>query len=123
MYCKDPSVVQRQQVMTNLLVDHGLSIAEVATRVGLSKKRVYSFARSRSLPYNRPVKQGGRKEAQILRMLALGHVVEDIGMAFDMAVPAVENVIRSARAAQVCNSAGHTREATAPVPQTTGDVG
>ena len=123
MYAKDPSVVQRQQVMTNLLVDHGLSIAEVATRVGLSKKRVYSFARSRSLPYNRPVKQGGRKEAQILRMLALGHAIEDIGDAFDMAVPAVENVIRSARATQVRDSAGHTREATPPVSQTIGDAG
>jgi|TARA_R100000479_G_scaffold87752_1_gene42876 predicted DNA-binding transcriptional regulator AlpA len=123
MYAKDPSVVERQQVMKNLLVDYGLSIAEVATRVGLSKKRVYSFAASRKLPYNRPVKQGGRKEAQILRMLALGHAIEDIGDAFDMAVPAVENVIRSARATQVCNSAGHTREAAPPVSQATGDAG
>lgn len=122
MYCKDPSVVQRQQVMTNLLVDHGLSIAEVATRVGLSKKRVYSFAKSRKLPYNRPVKEGGRKESQILRMIALGHHVQDVGEAFDMAVPAVEKVLLSARATQVRDSAGHTREATPPVSQTIGDV-
>ena len=122
MYCKDPSVVQRQQVMTNLLVDHGLSIAEVAIRVGLSKKRVYSFAKSRRLPYNRPVKEGGRKESQILRMIALGHHVEDVGEAFDMAVPAVEKVLLSARATQVRDSAGHPRETTPSVSEASGDV-
>ena len=122
MYCKDPNVVERQLVMRNLLVDYGLSISEVASQVGLSKKRVYSYAKSRSLPYNRPVKQGGRKEAQILRMIALGHDLGDVAEAFDMAVPALENVIRSARAAQLCNSSGHPREATPSVPQTIGDA-
>ncbi len=122
MYAKDPSVVQRQQIMTNLLVDHGLSIADVSIQVGLSKKRVYSFAKSRKLPYNRPVKPGGRKESQILRMIALGHYVGDVAEAFDMAVPALENVLRSARATQVCDSAGHPREATPSLSEAAGDA-
>tara|TARA_R110002020_G_scaffold124293_2_gene281254 strand:+ start:216 stop:587 length:372 start_codon:yes stop_codon:yes gene_type:complete len=122
MYAKDPNVVQRQQVMMNLLVDHGLPIAEVATRVGLSKKRVYSFAKSRKLPYNRPIKEGGRKESQILRMVALGHDIEDVASSFDMAVPALRNVLRSAYAAQVRSNPGHTGEASFVDPQTIGDV-
>ena len=66
------------------------------------------------------MKQGGRKEAQILRMIALGHDLTDVAEAFDMAVPALENVIRSARAAQFCHSPGYSREATSPVSQETG---
>ena len=122
MYCKDPNVVQRQEVMTNLLVDYGLPVAEVATRVGLSKKRVYSFARSRKLPYNRPVKPGGRKESQILRMVALGHDIEDVASSFDMAVPALRNVLRSAYAAQVRSNPGHTREAPFADSEAPGDA-
>lgn len=66
------------------------------------------------------MKQGGRKEAQILRMIALGHDLTDVAEAFDMAVPALENVIRSARAAQFCHSPGYPREATPSVSQEIG---
>ena len=122
MYAKDPSVVTRQQEMKTLL-EQGVSISEVATRVGLSKKRVYSFANSRSLPYNRPVKPGGRKEAQILRMIALGHDHKTVGEAFNMAASAVESVLLSAHdAAQVRSNPGHTREVTTASSQTIGDV-
>ena len=122
MYAKDPCVVSRQQEMKNLLVS-GVSISEVATRVDLSKKRVYSFANSRSLPYNRPVKPGGRKEAQILRMIALGHNFETVGEAFNMAPRAVESVLLSAGYAEkVLHNPGHAREATPVASQEDGDV-
>jgi hypothetical protein len=68
------------------------------------------------------VKEGGRKESQILRMIALGHHVGDVGEAFDMAVPAVEKVLLSARATQVRDSAGHPREAAPSIPETIGDA-
>jgi len=55
-------------------------------------------------------------------MVALGHDLDDVAEAFDMAVTAVRNVIRSARATQVRDSSGHTGEASPSVSQTTGDV-
>jgi DNA-binding CsgD family transcriptional regulator len=122
MYAKDPDVVSRQQTMRNLLVTQGLSIAEVAIQVGLSKKRVYSYAKSRGLPYNRPVKPGGRKEAQILRMIALGYTLEIVATSFDMSPAAVQNVLRSASAAQIRDRSGHQGEATLASPEENGDV-
>ena len=68
------------------------------------------------------MKPGGRKESQILRMIALGHYIGDVAEAFDMAVPALENVLRSARATQVRDSAGHAREATPSVSEAPGDA-
>ena len=122
MYCKDPSVVDRQQQMKTLL-EQGVSISEVAIQVALSKKRVYSFANSRNLPYNRPVKAGGRKESQILRMIALGHDYNTVGQAFNMAPLAVESVLLSAGYAEkVLRSPRHTGEATSADTQTIGDV-
>ena len=122
MYYKDPNVVSRQQEMTNLLVNQGMSIAEVATQVGLSKKRVYSFAASRKLPYNRPVKVGGRKESQILRMIALGYQVDEVAETFGMAVTALQNVLRSAHATQVRSDSRHSGEVTPLATETDGDA-
>lgn len=55
-------------------------------------------------------------------MIALGHHVGDVAEAFDMAVPALQNVLRSARATEVRDSSGHTREATSFVSEATGDA-
>ena len=53
-------------------------------------------------------------------MVALGHDIEDVASSFDMAVPALRNVLRSAYAAQVRSNPGHTREAPFADPEETG---
>ena len=62
-------------------------------------------------------------EAQILRMIALGHNFETVGEAFNMATRDVESVLLSAGYAEkVLHNPGHAREATPVASQEDGDV-
>jgi len=122
MYAKSSFILERQGVIADCLKNTTSSIAEVADHVGISKKRVYTYAKRTGLPYNRPIKPGGRKEQRILAMRGLGHTVGEIGFVFRMSHKFVESVLQSARESQVDNTSGHTGEAASPVPQNIGDA-
>ncbi len=122
MYAKSAFILERQGVIADCLRNTTMSVAEVADHVEISKKRVYTYAKRTGLPYNRPVKPGGRKEQRILAMYGLGHTVAEIGFVFRMSHKFVESVLQSARESQMDNPAGYQGEATATVPTNDGDA-
>ena len=93
---RDPSVIERQQKIHDLLWA-GKSITQVAKEVSLSRKRVYDYAEREGLPYNPPIKPKGTKERQIIDLTFAGFTVEAIGEFFRMSPAAVKHALDSAR--------------------------
>ena len=122
MYAKSAFILERQGVIADCLTNTTMSVAEVAEHVEISKKRVYTYAKRTGLPYNRPIKPGGRKEQRILAMYGLGHTVGEIGFVFRMSHKFVESVLQSARESQMDNPTGYQGEATTPVSTNDGDA-
>ena len=122
MYAKSAFILERQGVIADCLTNTTMSVADVAEHVEISKKRVYTYSKRTGLPYNRPIKPGGRKEQRILAMYGLGHSVGEIGFVFRMSHKFVESVLQSARESQMDNPAGYQGEATATVPTNDGDA-
>ena len=122
MYAKSAFILERQGVIADCLRNTTMSVADVAEHVEISKKRVYTYAKRTGLPYNRPIKPGGRKEQRILAMYGLGHTVGEIGFVFRMSHKFVESVLQSARESQMDNPTGYQGEATTSVSTNDGDA-
>jgi hypothetical protein len=74
------------------LLRKGHNAAEVATLVGLSRKRVFDLARRHSLPTNPLVARGGRIEKQIVRASRV-LTIPEISLAFRIAEPSVREIL------------------------------
>ena len=85
---KDPTVIERQQKIRDLLWA-GHSITEVSKLVGLSRKRVYDYAEREELPYNPPIRPKGDKEKRIIELTVAGFSTEAIGEFFRMSPASV----------------------------------
>tara|TARA_Y100001938_G_scaffold135254_1_gene196689 strand:- start:3806 stop:4120 length:315 start_codon:yes stop_codon:yes gene_type:complete len=93
---KDPTVIQRQQKIRDLLWA-GHSITEVANTVSLSRKRIYDYAEKEELPYNPPVKAGGNKERKIVELTVAGFSKEAIGEFYRMSPAAVGKALEAVK--------------------------
>ena len=89
---KDPTVIERQQKIRDLLWA-GHSITEVSKLVGLSRKRVYDYAEREELPYNPPIRPKGDKEKRIIELTVAGFSTEAIGEFFRMSPAAVRKAL------------------------------
>ena len=92
----DPEVARRHDKIKNLL-EGGMPISEAAKEAGLSRKRVYDLADKYNLPYNKPVRSGGRLERKIVELSASGFDNETIGQMFRMSVVAIGRVLERVR--------------------------
>ncbi len=109
MYSRDPVILERHSEIRRQLSMTNKSISEVAESVGLSRKRVYAYAKRVGLPYNRPIKHGGSKEQRILAAKGSGYDVETIGSMFSMSPVYFRMIIEyaSRNGTQVGHSPGH----------------
>ena len=89
----DEGVKDRHEQLKTLLLQ-GVSARAVSEKVGLSRKRVYDLAHKYKLPFNPPIKEGGAKEAEILRLTVGGFTPEEIGTIHNLATARVEDIIR-----------------------------
>jgi len=92
----DPEVARRHDKLKTLL-EGGLPIAEAAKEVGLSRKRVYDLADKYNLPYNKPVRGGGRLERKIVELSASGFDNDTIGQMYRMSVVAIGRILERVR--------------------------
>lgn len=74
------------------LLNRGCNASEVATEVGLSRKRVFDLARRHNAPTNPLVKPGGRIEKQIIRASRV-LTIPEICVAFKIAEPRIKEIL------------------------------
>jgi hypothetical protein len=74
------------------LLNRGCNAAEVATEVGLSRKRVFDLARRHQAPTNPVVKPGGRIEKQIVRASRV-LTIPEIATAFRIAECQIKSIL------------------------------
>lgn len=74
------------------LLNRGHNAAEVASEVGLSRKRVFDLARRHEAPTNPIVRPGGRIEKQIVRASRV-LTIPEISRAFRIAESKVKEIL------------------------------
>jgi hypothetical protein len=88
---------ERLQTIRRLLIEEGLSVAEVAEHLSMSKTRVYGYTSRYNLPCNNPVAPAGARERRIVEMSAAGFSVESIGQAYRLAPVVVQRILTQVR--------------------------
>jgi len=87
-------VMTPRQYQVADLLNRGRSIRAVAEELEVSKRRIYDLARRLQLPYNAPLKVGGRKWRQVQELYQSGYSPEELGKMFRLAPSRVNRIVR-----------------------------
>ena len=84
--------MQANHIKVTNLLRRGINASDVATTVGLSRKRVFDLARRYKLPTNPQVKAGGRMERQIVEASRV-LTIPEISAAFRIAENRIKEIL------------------------------
>lgn len=93
--------VEARQRKIRILLQQGMSVADVCKEVGLTPKRVYAVARRWNLPTNPKIWPGSDDESSIARLSASGWSHDRIAGLFNQSAGAVAMILARVRLSPV----------------------